>query len=316
MDLGAVEAELRRRVEERRARGDYPPGLAESLDDQWAALVVQRDDAGWPGEEVDAALAAVDDAGRFASERIDLGGGRQRAVHHAVARLVTRQVEGILAQGRAYAGAVRAALGAQWSAVGVLESRQRRLEQRLEAALDRLARVERATGRPAPPGGHRHEGLAERFAAGPVLVLDGGPLDDLAARGLEPRAAEPGAGAGWGTGVLAGVLAGRAVERLDAGGLASLVERAARALRPGGLLVVEAANPSSLSAMSSWWADPTRVRPVDHRLVVDLCRRAGFATVTVEWHSPVPAGERPARADEHVDRLLFADQAFVAVATR
>ncbi|MGH9151179.1 MAG: hypothetical protein ACRD03_01970, partial [Acidimicrobiales bacterium] len=93
----------------------------------------------------------------------------------------------------------------------------------------------------------------------------------------------------------------------------------ARALRPGGRLVADAANPASVYAMRHWFADPARRRPVDHRLLVFLLRRAGFAEVAVEWHSPVPPGERLAGADDdarRLDRLLFADQGYAVVATR
>lgn len=339
VDLDAVQAELRRRVEERRARGDYPDGLAESLDDQWAALEAQREDGRWPGDDVEAAMAAVDEAGRFASERIELGGGppARRRVHEVVARLVTRQVEGILAQARTHAGAVRAALAAQWSAVAVLEARQSRLEQRLETALDKLARYERGDGPPAvvvrevqaglrelrrrvePPawpiddwGAHR-PALAGRFDAGPVLVVDGGPLDGV---GPPAERADPAALGGRDGASAGGVLAGRVVERLAPAEVADLVAEAARVLRPGGRLVVDATNPASVYAMARRWpADPARARPWDHRALVALCRRAGFAQVAVEWHTPVPAAERPG-GDGPVERLLFADQGYAVVATR
>jgi len=356
VDVDRLHAELERRVAQRRARGDYPDDLVAALDAQWAALVDQREDGEWPGAEVERHLAALDDAGRFSSERIDLGGGppARRTVHQVAARLVTRQVEGILAQARAHAGAVRSALGSQWSAIAVLEARQSRLEQRLESALDKLARYERGDGPPAvvdrelgeelrrarrrlgpfrPPwrpeelaeavGGatDRAAALAARIEAGPVLDLDPdlGAHALLAGRGLEVEAADPGALASRDDASLGGVLAGRAVERLGAGELVDLVAEAARALRPGGRLVADAANPASVYAMRHWFADPARRRPVDHRLLVFLLRRAGFARVAVEWHSPVPPGERLAGGDDdarRLDRLLFADQGYAVVATR
>lgn len=357
VDVDRLHDELERRVAQRRARGDYPEDLVAALDAQWAALVDQREDREWPGAEVERDLAAVDDAGRFSSERIDLGGGpvARRTVHQVAARLVTRQVEGILAQARAHAAAVRSALGSQWSAIGVLEARQSRLEQRLESALDKLARYERGDGPPAvvarelqeelrrarrgrpgpfrPPwrpeelaeavGGaaDRAAALAARIDAGPVLDLDPdlGAHALLAGRGLEVEAADPGGLASRDDASLGGVLAGRALERLGAGELVDLVAEAARALRPGGRLVADAANPASVYAMRRWFADPARRRPVDHRLLVFLLRRAGFAQVAVEWHSPVPAGERLAGGDDdarRLDRLLFADQGYAVVATR
>lgn len=149
VDLDAVVERVRRRVEERRAAGDYPEELTEALDAQFRQLLAQRGVLEWPAEAVEAALAGVGEAGRFDPGRIELGGpAAKRKVHEVAGLLVTRQVHGILHQAREFADAVRAALDAQWQALRSLEQRQSLLDQRLEMVLDKLARHERGDGPP------------------------------------------------------------------------------------------------------------------------------------------------------------------------
>lgn len=384
VDLDEVEAELRRRVAGRRSRGDYPEGLAASLDAQFSALVAQREDADWPAGAVEERLAALEDAGRFARDRIELGDGpsARRTVHRLAALLVTRQVEGILTQARAHAAAVRATLTTQWAAMRSLEARQSSVEQRLESALDKLARYERGDGPPGVLARELQEGVREirqwrlatsfprpfpedafsdafggptekarrssaelvaRFDAGPVLDIGFGRGDSLAllaARGFDvegiendealvQRAVTAGLPARHADGlavlaeqddaVLGGVLV-ESLEHLGTGQVLDLVVEAARALRPGGRLVVDAVNPASVYAMArSWYLDPRRVRPVDSRFLVFLCRRAGFPAAEIEWRSPVPAEERlagPGDDTDRLNRLLFADQGYAVIATR
>ena len=150
VDLDAVVERLRRRVAERRASGDYPEGLTESLDAQFRQLVAQRDLLEWPGDAVDAAMAGLASAGRFHPDRIEIGGGPavKRRIHQLAGLLVTRQVHGILHQAQGFADAVRSALDVQWRALRALEQRQSVMEQRLEMVLDKLGRYERGEGPP------------------------------------------------------------------------------------------------------------------------------------------------------------------------
>lgn len=356
VDLDAVAARLRRRVAERRAAGEYPDDLEEVLDAQFRALVAQREEGEWPGEAVESELAGLAAAGRFGRERIDLGGGpvAKRYVHRLAGLLVTRQVQGVLAQAQGFADAVRSTLARQWEAVRHLDRRQSLLEQRLESALDKLARYERGEGPPGIVAKELREGLGElrrwrratelhpwysstalalalggdrgevkqayaalvaRFEEGPVVDVGcgrGEALELLAERGIEAAGVDPdetlveeacrrGLAASVGDGVaalaerddasLGGVFLGHVVERLAPQQVVDVVGEAARALRPGGLLVARTVNPRSLRAHAgALYRGPIPARPVDPDYLVFLCGAAGFAGIEVEPPAVAPDG--------------------------
>lgn len=116
----------------------------------------------------------------------------------------------------------------------------------------------------------------------------------------------------------------RGLERLDGGELLDLVALAARKVRPGGLVLLEAINPQSLYAVAqAAHRDPGHARLVHPACLTFLFREAGFAEVAVEWRSPPeeqleeapdggPAGANVAR----LNRLLFAPQGYLLAATR
>ncbi len=94
-------------------------------------------------------------------------------------------------------------------------------------------------------------------------------------------------------GSLGGIVSFHVVEHLQASSLRQLVRLAWRALRPGGILIVETPNPLSLVvAASGFWRDPTHRRPVHPETLQLLFEQAGFAeTERLDLH-PFPAGDR------------------------
>lgn len=101
------------------------------------------------------------------------------------------------------------------------------------------------------------------------------------------------------------------VEHLPAAAVDSLVDLAWRALRPGGLLLLETPNPLSLVAGASrFWIDPTHRRPVHPERLRALLVSAGFE-VEIRPCAPFPDADRlpevtlPAGADEQLARLVW-----------
>jgi SAM-dependent methyltransferase len=96
------------------------------------------------------------------------------------------------------------------------------------------------------------------------------------------------------------------VEHMPFARLEALLAAALRALRPGGLLIVETVNPHAPDAMKGFWLDPTHERPLFPEVLLVLCRIAGFASGYV-FH-PGAAG------DVEADR--FSAPTYAVVATR
>ncbi len=100
VDLDAVIAELRTRIEERRDAGEYPDDLESTLDDHFDRLVGVRPRSS-PAlqDELQSVLRALEQHG-FSRAKIDpasrLPGGR--AVHRFMSRALSRQIDGMLAQ--------------------------------------------------------------------------------------------------------------------------------------------------------------------------------------------------------------------------
>lgn len=99
-------ADVRRRAEERRRSGEYPPDLEERLDEQFRAIV--EHERGDRERDLAASIDRLKQAAHFAAERIEthsrVPGGA--AIHRFVAKLVRRQVEGTLIQFGQFADAV------------------------------------------------------------------------------------------------------------------------------------------------------------------------------------------------------------------
>jgi len=108
------------------------------------------------------------------------------------------------------------------------------------------------------------------------------------------------------------------VEHLSLDTMIGLIDAALVALRPEGLLVLETPNPSNLNVgASSFYLDPTHIKPVHPQFLQFLLESRGFAEVEVRYlHTEdVPrltaedlAGhaEDPARAQSLVDRINWA----------
>lgn len=108
------------------------------------------------------------------------------------------------------------------------------------------------------------------------------------------------------------------------------VALAADKVRLGGQVLVETVNPQSLYTFAhALFLDPSHMCPVHPAYLAFLFREAGFASVDIEWRSPVPTDaaldpvpdDVPAAAvhNQNVERLnglLFAPQDYLIVAVR
>ncbi|HEX5758291.1 MAG TPA: class I SAM-dependent methyltransferase [Thermoanaerobaculia bacterium] len=126
------------------------------------------------------------------------------------------------------------------------------------------------------------------------------------------------------------------VEHLPPPVLDRLVRLAWRALRPGGVLILETPNPLSLVvAARNFWLDPTHVRPVHPEALELLLRQAGFAEVERLELRPFPDKDRLPEIDlsslprelheladrvnrlrDRLDELLFGHQDYALIATK
>lgn len=123
--------------------------------------------------------------------------------------------------------------------------------------------------------------------------IDADMVDECHAAGLDVvqgdavsrlRAAPPGS--------LGGVFAAQVVEHLPPRVLVAFLDAARRALREGGVLVLETINPASLSALRNYFADLTHSQPLVPETLRFLVSSAGFADARIELTSPVPDAAR------------------------
>jgi O-antigen chain-terminating methyltransferase len=134
-------------------------------------------------------------------------------------------------------------------------------------------------------------------------------------------------------GSLGGVFAAQVAEHLPPAVLQETLREAHRALRPGGLLVLETVNPrSALGFLEVYIRDLTHERPLHPDTLSFLAGAAGFTEVRVEMRAPVDAATRlqpvpvdglPPRVaevlNENVARLngfLYAPQEYALLARR
>jgi O-antigen chain-terminating methyltransferase len=132
---------------------------------------------------------------------------------------------------------------------------------------------------------------------------------------------------------LGGVFAAQVAEHLPPAALQRMLREAHRALRPGGLLVIETVNPRSLIAfLEVYNRDLTHERPLHPDTLSFLAAAAGFTDVRVEMLSPVEPAARlqpvpgdglPARAvetlNENIERLngiIYGPQEYALIARR
>ncbi|HTG36793.1 MAG TPA: class I SAM-dependent methyltransferase [Thermoanaerobaculia bacterium] len=94
-------------------------------------------------------------------------------------------------------------------------------------------------------------------------------------------------------GSLGGVISFHVIEHLPGAALDRLVRLAGRALRPGGVLILETPNPLSVVvAACNFWLDPTHVRPVHPESLKLMYELAGFDPVERLDLRPFPDGQR------------------------
>lgn len=175
---------LRARVAEREAAGAYPPGLEDSLDRHFRQIAVHRAPR-YDYEGLRHRIAALAVAGSFRVDDIAfdtrLPGGSQ--LHRAVAKLVSRQTAGVLAQVQRYADAVHEVLA---EVLGALETpaahTHAELDVRIAAAIDALAAAQRAAHVPSALAGLEARVAALESGSGRTDGRRGvqRPLDDAA----------------------------------------------------------------------------------------------------------------------------------------
>jgi O-antigen chain-terminating methyltransferase len=102
------------------------------------------------------------------------------------------------------------------------------------------------------------------------------------------------------------------IEHLPTASLDRLVRLAYRALRPGGVLILETPNPLSVVvAARNFWLDPTHVRPVHPESLKLMYELAGFDPVERLDLRPFPASQRLPEIDlatVPADQRTLADQ--------
>jgi SAM-dependent methyltransferase len=137
-------------------------------------------------------------------------------------------------------------------------------------------------------------------------------------------------------GSLGAVVSFHVVEHLPAEVLDRLLSLAWRALRPGGMVILETPNPESLVVGASrFWLDPTHLRPVHPERMAQAARAAGFETVEIRPCSrfspdaglPEVAldglddgqralADRVNRLRDRLEDLLFGAQDYALIATK
>jgi 2-polyprenyl-3-methyl-5-hydroxy-6-metoxy-1,4-benzoquinol methylase len=104
-------------------------------------------------------------------------------------------------------------------------------------------------------------------------------------------------------GAFGGIFMAQVVEHLPPPRLFRLLELAARALRPGGVLVAETINPLSPLALRSYFADLTHAQPLVPETLGLLAKQAGFREVETRYlNAPRHADD----VDERIREVLFA----------
>jgi O-antigen chain-terminating methyltransferase len=110
------------------------------------------------------------------------------------------------------------------------------------------------------------------------------------------------------------------VEHLPLEVLMRLFAGAARALKPGGVIVFETPNPENIQVASySFWLDPTHVRPLPPPLLDYFARYFGFMDVQIVRSHPWPAElhlTEDTPANRHLNKLLFCEQDYALVARK
>jgi SAM-dependent methyltransferase len=199
------------------------------------------------------------------------------------------------------------------------------VEARVPAAMAAASRtfMDAFRGPTSETLGRVSEYVPRLAAAAPVLELGCGRgelLEALRTAGIEARGvdADPALVAGCrrlgldaheadaldalrraGPATLGGVTALHLFEHLPAATWMSIVEAAAAALRPGGLLLVESPNPDSLRVGAGlFWLDPTHRAPVHPQALAFVMRALGLEVVETRLLHPFPPEQSLAKASQ------------------
>lgn len=115
-----------------------------------------------------------------------------------------------------------------------------------------------------------------------------------------------------------GIFCGQVVEHIAPERLPDLIRLMARALQPGGVLVVETPNPESLAIFAThFYIDPTHVRPVPAALLVFYMEEYGLGGIRVERRFPaVESLPALAQLPEEVRDSFFGGLDYAAIATK
>ncbi len=222
-----------------------------------------------------------------------------------------------------------------------LERRYRGTEEEIASRLEiYLPWLERAGGVVLDLGCGRGEFLALLLARGiPCRGVDASAemVSECQRKGLEVRQEDLfQALSVVEEGSVGAVVAFHVIEHLSPSDVERLVRLARRALKPGGVCILETPNPRSLVvAARNFWLDPTHVRPVHPQSLRLSFEAAGFDPIELLEMRPFAEAERlpeiPVdkvdrahreladalnRLRDHLDDLLFAPQDYALIGTR
>lgn len=123
--------------------------------------------------------------------------------------------------------------------------------------------------------------------------LDADMVDQCRAAGLDVECRDAvEALDGLEPGSLGGIFAAQVVEHLPPRVLVAFLEGSRRALAPGGVIVLETINPTSLSALRNYFSDLTHSQPLVPETLKFLVESAGFTGARIELTSALPDAAR------------------------
>jgi SAM-dependent methyltransferase len=122
---------------------------------------------------------------------------------------------------------------------------------------------------------------------------------------------EVGDGAGYlerlDAGSIGAVFAAQVIEHLPYDDLLRFLRACHRALKPGGIVIMETVNPHAPQALKQFWIDPTHQHPLFPEIVLALCRLTGYASGYI-WH-PQGSGDPDRDRGQQPDYAVVAERA-------
>lgn len=137
-------------------------------------------------------------------------------------------------------------------------------------------------------------------------------------------------------GSLGGIFSSRVIEYFEPGYLAEMLNLCFDKLKPGGALIVETVNPTTLLALiDNYYLDPSHTKPIHPETLPFLLNEAGFTDICIRLSAPTPpeaalkrielakASDKEAQLysilNDNIDRLnrqLYWFQYYAAIATK